>query len=318
MFNADAVFEGGGVKGIAFIGAVCRMEDAGYRWNRLAGTSAGSIIASLLAVGYSGRELKKLLHSLDFNDFKEISKINNTNKNNILTNIKIPFIWDMFSFIINKGYYNGNSIETWLDSAFKAKGKSTFKDVSINGESKLKIIASDVTKNEMLILPDDLVKYNINPMDFPIAKAVRMSISIPFFFTPYALKSKNSFSYIVDGGIISNFPIWIFDVNHTPRFPTIGFKLLEPRIARESSVKKDILSYSLDVINTTINTHEERFIKNKDKIRTVFIPTLGVSSTDFQISSSKKNLLYNSGYESASDFIKIWDFNNYVKCYRNS
>ncbi|PJI08961.1 MULTISPECIES: patatin-like phospholipase family protein [Clostridium] len=63
-----------------------------------------------------------------------------------------------------------------------------------------------------MILPDDLRKYNIDPMEFSIAKAVRMSCSIPLYFTPYILKNTSPYSFIVDGGLLSNFPIWIFDV----------------------------------------------------------------------------------------------------------
>ncbi len=65
----DVVFEGGGVKGIGLIGAICCFEDYGYEFNMLAGTSAGSIIAALLAVGYTGRELKSIMLELDYNMF---------------------------------------------------------------------------------------------------------------------------------------------------------------------------------------------------------------------------------------------------------
>ena len=56
---ADAVFEGGGVKGIALVGAVAVAEEKGYRWANLAGTSAGAIVASLLAAGYTGAEFRR-------------------------------------------------------------------------------------------------------------------------------------------------------------------------------------------------------------------------------------------------------------------
>jgi NTE family protein len=59
--RADAVFEGGGVKGIGLVGAVTVMEERGYRWMNLAGTSAGAIVASLLAAGYTGPELAGIL-----------------------------------------------------------------------------------------------------------------------------------------------------------------------------------------------------------------------------------------------------------------
>ncbi|KZL91108.1 patatin-like phospholipase family protein [Clostridium magnum] len=59
--KADAVFKGGGIKGIGLIGAVCCLEDKGYEWHRCAGTSSGSMIASLLTAGYTGKELKDIM-----------------------------------------------------------------------------------------------------------------------------------------------------------------------------------------------------------------------------------------------------------------
>ncbi|WP_404926752.1 patatin-like phospholipase family protein [Paenibacillus polymyxa] len=64
--EADAVFEGGGVKGIAFVGAIEVMEAKGYTWKKLLGTSAGAIVAALLACGYNSAEIRKLMSSLDY------------------------------------------------------------------------------------------------------------------------------------------------------------------------------------------------------------------------------------------------------------
>ena len=71
MMKTDAVFEGGGVRAIAFAGAVCCFEDHGYKWQRIAGTSAGSIVAALLAVGYTGRELKEIIEDVDYRKFMD-------------------------------------------------------------------------------------------------------------------------------------------------------------------------------------------------------------------------------------------------------
>jgi predicted acylesterase/phospholipase RssA len=69
--KADAVFEGGGVKGIGLVGTVYEIENAGYEFENLAGTSAGAIVASLLAVGYKSEEIKRELERLNYNDFKD-------------------------------------------------------------------------------------------------------------------------------------------------------------------------------------------------------------------------------------------------------
>ncbi|CAB1245045.1 Patatin-like phospholipase [Clostridiaceae bacterium BL-3] len=302
--KADAVFEGGGIKGIGLIGAVCYFEKMGYRWNRFAGTSAGAIIASLLAVGYTGEELKNIMMNLDEKMFLKKKDI-----------WKISMIKKTISLFKDKGIYSTGAIEKYIEELLLKKGKVTFGDISTDNKSPLKIIASDVTKKSMLILPDDLVNYGINPMKFKIAEAVRMSISIPLYFKPLKLYYGNKYSYIVDGGLLSNFPIWIFDTKDIPAWPTIGFKLTEKNVNHNESKKMDFISYLFDIIGTIFDKNEEVYVKDKYAVRTVFIPTLGVKTTEFNISRDMRLKLFESGYKSAQRFLHLWDFDNYIREY---
>ena len=306
MLKADAVFDGGGVKGVGLIGAVCRLEENGYLWQRVAGTSAGSMIAAMICAGYTGIEIEKILLETDFKNFLDKGGLQS-----------IPIAGKPLSFFIDKGIYSGDYIEEWMRGNLKKKGKVKFKDVSVNGQSKLKIIAADITRKELLILPDDLIKYDINPMEFDIAKAVRMSISIPFFFKPVKLKYKGGLSYIVDGGVLSKFPIWIFDISGRPRWPTFGFKLVESEISRTGSGKKDVVSFALDIMDTMIDKNEEIYIKNKDFVRTIPISSAGVKTTEFNINDQKRMDLFNTGYNAGERFIEKWDFEKYISLYRS-
>lgn len=303
--KVDAVFEGGGVKGIGLVGAVCCLEDKGVQWHRFAGSSAGAIIASLLAVGYTGKELKDIMMNLNYIEFLEKKKIK-----------LVSFVTKSSSLLRNKGIHSGDPIKSFLTSLLAQKGKVKFKDVSVNGKSILKIIASDITQKNMLILPDDISRYGIDPMEFEIAEAVRMSISIPFYFKPIKFSYKERYSYIVDGGILSNFPIWIFDVDGIPRWPTLGFKLVSDTISYTDSGKTDFVSFLLDVFNTMIDKNEEVYLKNKDLARTIFIPALGVSTVDFDITKEMKLRIYQSGYKSAEKFLANWNFQKYIREYR--
>lgn len=303
--KVDGVFEGGGVKGIGLIGAVCCLEERGYEWHRLAGTSAGSIIASLLSVGYTGKELKNIMLDYDYRNFLDKNKMR-----------RRSFPLRSISLFRNKGIYSGDQIETFVRDLLEKKGKTKFKDVSINGESRLKIIASDITKRNMLILPDDISKYGVDPMEFEIAEAVRMSISIPFYFKPVKYSYSHACSFIVDGGILSNFPIWIFDAQGVPRWPTFGFKLVGSKTNNSASCKTDFLSFSLDIVTTIIDKNEEVYIRDKDAVRTIFIPTLGISTIQFNIKGETKLKLFNSGYNSAKKFLDSWDFKEYISRYR--
>lgn len=305
--NADLVCEGGGVKGIALVGAICRLEKEGYTFQKLAGTSAGAIIASLLAVGYSGKELVEILFGVDFKTFMDKNKLTS-----------IPIVGSIASLIKSKGLYSGNTIENFLEEKLKAKGKTKFKDISLNGVSPLKITATDITNRELLILPDDLIKYNIDPMEFEIAKAVRMSIGIPFYFNPITLNVEDSSSFIVDGGLLSNFPIWLFDIEGIPRWPTFGLKLVSDKDMKiVHPNKSNIITYMLDIVNTALSKNEEVYLLNKDAVRTIKIRTFNIQTTDFKIEKKDMLKLFNSGYDAANEFLNEWNFNIYLNKHRN-
>jgi NTE family protein len=177
--KADAIFEGGGVRGIGFVGAITCLEERGYEFQRVAGTSAGAVMAALLAAGYTGRELS-MITDTDFGSFQDRDAIQ-----------AIPLLGKPLGLILEKGLYQGDSIEEWMEGLLRKKGKTKFRDVMWEGGSRLKIIASDITKKEIMILPDALPEYGIDPMDFKIAKAVRMSVSIPLFLRPLSSDTEN-------------------------------------------------------------------------------------------------------------------------------
>lgn len=302
--KANLVCKGGGIKGIGLVGAISCLEENGYEWDNIAGTSAGAIVAALLAVGYTSKEIKELLFTINYNTFKD--------KNSLQS---IPFLGEFFNILFRKGIYSGNSIEKFLDDKLKEKGKTKFKDVSIDGVSKLKIIASDVTRKKLLVLPDDLVDYNIDPMEFEISKAVRMSLSIPFYYYPIKLKYTNYNCFIVDGGLLSNFPIWVFDDNHNSKIPTFGLNLL-PDDKKNHKYTNSTVSYLLDVIQTALITNEDTYFRDEDFLRIINIPTLGIDATDFNIDKATMNLIYMSGFNSAKDFISTGSFTEYLSKFK--
>ena len=312
--NADAVFEGGGVKGIALAGAIDIAEKLGVKWQCLAGTSAGAITACLLAAGYTAEELITIVtREMDFRKFMDEGWID-----------KIPIIGKIASVLFEKGIYEGNYFKNWLEEKLTAKGIRTFADVKReDGAYRLRLIATDVTRREMLILPDDLKDYDCDPDQFSVARAVRMSMSIPYFFEPVRIRykdesSKRCLSYIVDGGLLSNFPVWLFDVKsgHTPRWPTYGFKLIEPDSDKPSPSKWPH-QYMMSLFTTMLEAHDKAYIDKANFERTVGIPTMGIQTTQFDIDDAEKNMLLRSGQEAAIDFFKTWDFDAHNRQYRH-
>jgi NTE family protein len=299
----DAVFEGGGVKGVAFIGAIQEAEARGYIFNKIAGTSAGAIIASLLAVGYSGKEIEEMVCELQFDSFLKTNWIG-----------RIPFLGKGINIWFHSGMYSGNQIEAWVDDKLKIKGITLFGDLP---QGKLKVIASDITNYKMLVLPDDLKLYGIDWRTFSIAKAVRMSSSIPYFFQPYVLKGRNKKSFILDGSLLSGFPIWLFDTEKVPRWPTFGFRLkdLDKELEFKEKVKGPF-SMLRALLVTMLEAHDKRYIKKNDAVRTIFLPVEGIKTTDFEITFKQKKHLIEQGREEAKKFFNQWNFSQYINHYR--
>ena len=312
--KADAVFEGGGVKGIGLVGAIAVAEERGYQWVNVAGTSAGAIVAALLAAGYSAAEMKKVLEELDYNRFKDTSFLD-----------RVPLVGPMASLIFEKGIYEGRFCEKWIRELLREKNVETFSDLILEEYKddeqyrfKLRVIASDISRGRMLVLPQDIADFGIRPEDLNVAAAIRMSMSIPFFYEPVTLKDMktNQVSYIVDGGILSNFPVWLFDADGgIPEWPTLGFKLVEPEEETPHQVRGPI-SLLTALFSTMMEAHDARYIEDEQFVRTIAIPTLGVGTTEFDISREKSEALYQSGRQAAEKFFSAWNFAEYVDKYR--
>jgi NTE family protein len=312
----NAVFEGGGVKGVGLVGAVAVTEEKGYQFGNVAGTSAGSIVSSLIAAGYTGIELKEILDSLDYERFKDKDFLD-----------KLPILGPIASVGFEKGLYEGKFFEGWLNELLEAKGIRTFGDLINEDEKdnpklkyKLQVVAADCTRGEMLILPGDIKRYGILPESMGVARAVRMSMSIPFFFEPIQLQdaSTGAMSYIVDGGVLSNYPVGIFDDDsiEDPR-PTLGYKLVEPGEGKPREIKGPISLFSA-LFSTMMEAHDARYIQDHNFARTIPIKTLGVGTTDFGITRDKSEALFQSGRDAATDFFERWDYGKWKEKYSDA
>jgi NTE family protein len=318
MPKCDAVFEGGGVKGIGLVGAIAVTEEMGYEFVNVAGTSAGAIVAALVAAGYRASELQDIMKSLDYSEFKDEGLLD-----------KIPFLGKVLSLGFEKGIYEGAYLENWIREKLAAKGKRTFRDLIIGKYKdnpryryKLQVIASDVSRGRLLVLPQDIKDYGMAPDDFEIARAVRMSMSIPYFFEPVTLKGHETGEecYIVDGGVLSNFPIRLFDDGSPdPPWPTFGYLLAEDPDVTGTTVSHKIigpLTLFAALFSTMMEAHDRMYIKNGAFARTIMIPTLGVKTTEFDLSPERADELYQSGGNAAREFFQTWNFEMYKATFR--
>lgn len=311
--RVDGVFEGSGVKGIGLVGAAETIEDAGYEFVNLAGTSAGAVVATLLAAGYSAKELKPIINDINFATFQDPPLIG-----------RVPFIGPLIDEIFNKGLYKGDVFLNLIRKLLAERNVYTFRQL-INPEFadddryrfKVRIIASDISRGRMLVLPQDIRNYGQAPEDLDVALAVRMSMSIPFFFEPVKLQN----SFIVDGGMLSNFPVELFDSNGIPEWPTFGFKL----VLSNQDTPGDMVHHPINgpiselsaMFSTALEAHAAYYLANDKFVRTIAIDTLNIGTTDFNLSGEQKAALYASGVQAAKTFLASWDFEKYKALYRN-
>ena len=229
--KADLVLEGGGVKGIGLVGAVTTLASKGYTFPRVAGSSAGAIVGSLVAAcvatGRDTQVLVDVMRGLDYTKFRDRTLLD-----------RLGPAGEAAELLLARGIYKGEYLVTWLEEQLDQLGVRVFGDLRISEEEdpgsalapdqryRLVVTASDVTRGQLARLPWDCREfYDIDPDTLPVADAVRASMSIPFFFRPAQLPGIRS--TFVDGGMLSNFPVEIFDRSDgkPSRWPTYGVKL---------------------------------------------------------------------------------------------
>src|SRR5919204_1798091 len=322
---ADLVCEGGGVKGIGLAGAYAALEQAGYEPQNVAGTSAGAITAALIAARYSASELREIVFALDYRQFEDKGWED-----------RVPLGGHPLSLLLGEGIYEGEKFLQWMRELLSAKGIETFAQLKTEWDDpkyayRLQVIASDVSARELLVLPRDADKLGFAPDELEVALAVRMSMSIPIFFEPVRIlnRATNHEHVIVDGGMLSNFPVWLFDCDDEaePDSPTFGLLLVEPdpkvpitaRLpAPEHAPRgaRGLVSLVSGMVHTMMEAHDRLYLEKEQFARTIPIPTLGVHTTEFDISLERAQALYESGRAAAQDFLARWDFDAYVEEFR--
>jgi NTE family protein len=324
--RADLVFEGGGVKGIGLAGAYKQLYDSGYRPACVAGTSAGAITAALVAAGYTGDELQQIvLHEMHFKKFEDPTFLDH-----------FSVAGDVAQFLVSRGMHSGNYFLGWIRELLAAKGKTKFGDLrdpspsAENRTYRLQVIASDLSAQRMLKLPFDAKQFGIEPDELEIAQAVRMSMSIPVFFKPVTQRDRGGHRHtIVDGGLLSNFPIWLFDAapGVRPTIPTFGMLLVAPHqaapLVQHPSPDGPLapaaspIDFAKSIVQTMMEAHDRLYVEQANFARTIPIPTLGVRTTEFDIQPDRAQALFDSGANAAHTFLSGWDFEAYIARFRS-
>jgi NTE family protein len=329
--RADLVLEGAGVKGVGLVGAVSTLAEAGYRFPRVAGTSAGAVVgAYVVALQHAGEPLSRLediARSLNYAKMRD---------RGVLGRAAGPLsrVVDGLSLAFDGGVFEGDYLRAWVAGSLADLGVRTFGDLRVADEGSslppdqrysLVVMASDVSGKRLVRWPWDYRLYGLDPDEQSVADAVRASASIPFFFEPVTLRSRDEsgntvVSTMVDGSVLSNFPNAMFDRADTlpPRWPTFGVRLSMRRDGRVSTHEvRGTVSLALSLVETMLEACDAQHIDDPCvQARSVFVDTSGVSPVDFGISEEQQELLLAAGREATVGFLQDWDFTGYLRACR--
>jgi NTE family protein len=330
----NLIFEGGGVKGIAYVGALEVMEDRGglEEITRVGGVSAGAIFSTLAALGYTSFEMKKIVLDLDFTRFLDEDE-------EMLHEIR-----GLGRLVKKYGWFSGDFFQKWIEKLIRHKlghGRATFRELErAPGMRSLYVCTTNMNTGYGEVLSAE------NTPDLAIADAVRSSMSIPLFFASTVNERRD---VIVDGGVINNYPLKLFDrlkyiedtecglsgvetdyyIKENQAFlkanpkaspyiynkQTLGFHLDTPepmgvyrdqRQHRHTEIKS-FLDYSRVLIRMLMNQMGNKHLHNDDWARSVYIDTLGIFTTEFGLSTEQKAALIESGRKGMATYLDWFD-----------
>lgn len=331
--TADLVLSGGGVRFIGLVGAIVALMDAGYSVERVSGVSGGSVVGAILAAASQGdqltaAEVRELALSVPLRKWRDAAPI--------------PLAGPVWGFLRDTALYRGDVAHDWIRAELKNLGVTTWGDLAYDAdllleERRYKAVVSvaDLTIGQLVRLPWDYRRvYGLDPDEQPVADAVRASMAVPFFYRPVTLTSAGGRkSTLVDGGVLSNFPIYTFDRldGRLPLWPTFGVTVV-PELTWTDGATGGIdelvpvlkplrlfgQSHLLENLITTILVGHDQTYLNQPWVsaRAIRVNATDVGVLDFGLDRARLEELYENGYAAAERFLDTWDWPGYLDRFR--
>ncbi len=311
----NLVLEGGGIRGIAYGGAIAELEQRGLMdsMQRVGGTSAGAIQAALLCVGYSATEITQLTYQMP------IRKMNDG---------RYLVVGGSQRLMKNYGWYRGEAFTQWLKTQLAAKtGNPNLTLGELHqltpqkGFRDLYVTGTNLSRQRL-----EVFSYETHP-HLKVADAVRISMSIPLYFRAVLMdesgnvvtkpKRNQPVDVLVDGGMLANYPIDLFDKNkylsqthaeltdtayvHNPE--TLGLRLDRPEQVNYDQSQKGLAPYDIASFRTymtafytlMLESVNRNHLKPEDWQRTISISTLDIGPKIKRVSKEEKEQLMASG-----------------------
>jgi hypothetical protein len=295
--NCLGVFQGGGCKALAFVGAYGVAYDRGVFFSRVAGTSAGAVVAAFIAAGASPAYLVNAVQSLNFASLLHPPDENVRGENHPIAAAMSTFASDrikkLVQFSENLGLFSSAQIESWLDIQLRAllpndRGPVTFADLNI----PLHVVATDVESGKSVVWSTDLTP------DVSVAYAVRCSCTIPLLFQPVAGR-------YVDGGMVSNLPSFALSRSVRGDFEKLlcfTFSEARPK-ASEALARQDPFEYLLKILGAAVDGGAGIQFSLQSDLHVIEIGSLPLGTLDFgKVNAESIKQMFDCGAAAACTF----------------
>lgn len=305
----NLVFEGGGVRGIAYAGALSVLEARGMLRSieRVGGTSVGAVTALLVALGYTADEMSAILTDLKMQQFNDGRWF---------------FIGGFHRLTRHYGWYQGERFERWLETLIARKtGNANLTFAQLHqlrpqGYRDLYVTGTNLSAQKTVIFSHE------HTPDLPLKTAVRISMSVPLYFGAVFLNEQNEvirkprkgqhYQILVDGGLTANYPLSLFDVDGQANPETLGLKLERPEQLAQLGTDNGLAPYAIRTVNDYVSAFYNYVIENlnrqpasaDEQRRTIYISMEGVRPRVRRMHTDETQRLYQSGERAARQFTR--------------
>lgn len=272
-FKYTCLFGGGAIRGLAYVGAIRAMEELGIDYDIIGGSSVGSIFATLLACGYKSYELEKLFLRVNFDLFRDIH----------------------FGFGRNIALSKGEVFEDWLEELISQKIKTSEKPLTFDELEKTLVI---ITTNLKTFNTQEFSK--IETPEFEIAKAIRISSSMPGLMPPYQYNGAE----LVDGDLQKAAPMWkLADSLNNSESRVLEFRL-EGECDKNNKNPLAFINTIYSCVTDVATDFVSEIYGQNDHYDCIKINTGNIFFADFNLDKESRRKLIQSGYEQTMKYFK--------------
>lgn len=312
----NLVFKGGGVRGVAYLGALQELERLGFteKLQRVAGSSVGAIAALMVSLRLPASKVKAIFDTLDFSRIPQARP--DSQPESLLTRVDLAACSQRL--FKGFGWYSSEYFYQWLQEVIslysQGKPMATFADFKQAGHRGLHVVVSNLTQRRSEVMSAETTP------DVAVADAVRMSMSIPLYFEALRFDGQRfgEGDLYVDGGLFDNYPLHVFDqpklVKRNPfvrqgvNWQTLGMYLYaeKGKAKPKSEETRSLIEFINLLLENLYASHQLTAYEPNplDQRRTIQIGDCGVSATHFNITPGGPDYeaLYQSGQKAVQAF----------------